>query len=149
MKYAPEQFFLRAADEMKALFAETPEAVRTRSKLPRSATFEIQFGKLHYPVFHPPEHFTREGYLRRLLAEGLHRRYTLRARAENQDFIVEGIDDPGRLPTYQPAAAETGPPRSPRATTAIRPSPRRSKLSSTVCAPNWPPSSRPASSATF
>ncbi len=113
MKYAPEQFFLRSADEMKALFAETPEAVRNTLEVAEKCNLEIQFGKLHYPVFHPPEHFTRESYLRRLLAEGLHRRYTLRARAENQDFIVEGIDDPSRLPTYQPAAAPTGPSRSP------------------------------------
>src|SRR6266849_1778743 len=113
MKYAPEQFFLRSADEMKALFAETPEAVRNTLEVAEKCNLEIQFGKLHYPVFHPPEHFTREGYLRHLLAEGLHRRYTLRARAENQDFIVEGIDDPSRLPTYQPAAAESGPPGSP------------------------------------
>src|SRR5712692_5981958 len=113
MKYAPEQFFLRSADEMKALFAQTPEAVRNTLEIAEKCNLEIQFGKLHYPVFHPPEHFTREGYLRHLLAEGLHRRYTLRARAENQDFIVEGIDDPSRLPTYQPAAAETGPPPSP------------------------------------
>src|SRR6266853_1673700 len=113
MKYAPEQFFLRSADEMKALFAETPEAVRNTLEIAEKCNLEIQFGKLHYPVFHPPEHFTREGYLRRLLAEGLHRRYTLRARAENQDFIVEGIDDPSRLPTYRPAAAQTGPPPSP------------------------------------
>src|SRR6266581_2993985 len=113
MKYAPEQFFLRSADEMKALFAETPEAVRNTLEVAEKCNLEIQFGKLHYPVFHPPEHFTREGYLRHLLAEGLHLRYTLRARAENQDFIVEGIDDPSRLPTYQQAAAPTGPSRSP------------------------------------
>jgi DNA polymerase-3 subunit alpha len=54
-------------------------------------------------VFHPPEHFTRDGYLRKLLAEGLFRRYTVRAKAEGKEFVIEGIDDPRRLPTYQPA----------------------------------------------
>jgi DNA polymerase-3 subunit alpha len=56
---------------------------------------------LHYPVFHPPEHFTREGLLRKQLAEGLHKRYTIHARAEGKEFVVEGIDDPKRLPTFQ------------------------------------------------
>ena len=65
---------------------------------------EIEFGKLHYPVFTPPEHFTREGYLRKLLAEGLFRRYTIHAKAEGKEFIVEGIDDPNRLPTLSAAA---------------------------------------------
>ncbi|HVV00787.1 MAG TPA: DNA polymerase III subunit alpha, partial [Verrucomicrobiae bacterium] len=55
---------------------------------------------------HPPEHFTREGYLRRLLAEGLEKRYGLRTRVEGEDFIVEAIADPLRLPTYQQPAPE-------------------------------------------
>src|ERR1041385_3932990 len=61
---------------------------------------EIEFGKLHYPVFHPPEHFTREGYLRQLLAEGLRDRYGIHARAEGKEFLVERVEDPKRLPTY-------------------------------------------------
>jgi len=101
--YAAEQFYLRSAEEMKARFAEVPEAVLNTREVADQCNLEIQFGKLHYPVFHPPEAFTREGYLRHLLAEGLFRRYTLRARAEGKEFIVEGIDDPKRLPTYQSA----------------------------------------------
>jgi DNA polymerase III alpha subunit len=38
--------------------------------------------------------------LRKLLAEGLFRRYTIHAKAEGKEFVVEGIDDPTRLPTY-------------------------------------------------
>src|SRR5262249_22573355 len=68
---------------------------------------ELEFGKLHYPVFHPPEHFTREGYLRHLLAEGLRRRYGIHARAEGDEFIIAAIDDARRLPTFQPAEGQT------------------------------------------
>src|SRR5207253_744437 len=60
----------------------------------------IEFGKLHYPVFHSPELETREGYLRKLLCEGLLKRYGLRVRMKDKEFIVESIDDPRRLPTY-------------------------------------------------
>ena len=102
MRYEPEQFYLRTGDEMKARFAETPEAVKNTLEVAEKCNLEIQVdGKsLHYPVFHPPEHFTREGYLRQWLAEGLFRRYTIHARAEAKEFIVEGIDDPARLPTF-------------------------------------------------
>jgi DNA polymerase-3 subunit alpha len=100
MRYEPEQFYLRTAEEMKARFAETPEAVKNTLEVAEKCNVEIEFGKLHYPVFHPPEHFTREGYLRKLLAEGLLRRYTIHAKAEGKEFVVEGIDDPTRLPTY-------------------------------------------------
>ncbi len=104
--YVAEQFYLRSAEEMKARFAEVPEAVLNTREVADQCNLEIEFGKLHYPVFHPPEHFTREGFLRQWLAEGLFRRYTLRARAEGQEFIVEGIEDPTRLPTYKPSVGD-------------------------------------------
>lgn len=39
--------------------------------------------------------------LRQLLAEGLARRYTLRARAGGLELIIEGVTEPARLPTFQ------------------------------------------------
>jgi DNA polymerase-3 subunit alpha len=101
--YVPEQFYLRSADEMKARFAEVPDAVKNTLEVAEKCNLEIKFGGNKYPVFTPPEHFTREGYLRQQLAEGLFRRYTLHAKAEGSEFVVTGIDDPKRLPTYDPA----------------------------------------------
>ena len=103
MKYPEQQFYLRSADEMKARFAEAPEAVTNTVEVADKCNLEIEFGKLHYPVFQPPEHVTREGYLRQLLAEGLRKRYGLHARAEGEEFIVEQVEDPRRLPTFQEA----------------------------------------------
>src|SRR5436190_13083864 len=85
--YAKEQFYLRSAEEMKARFADVPDAVQNTLEVAEKCNVEIEFGKLHYPVFHPPEHFTREGFLRQWLAEGLHRRYSIHARAEGKAFI--------------------------------------------------------------
>src|SRR5947208_10597999 len=99
--YPKEQFYLRSAEEMKERFAETPEAVRNTVEVAEKCNLEIEFGKLHYPVFHPPEHFTREGYLRHLLAEGLRERYGIHARPEGQEFVIERVEDARRLPTYQ------------------------------------------------
>jgi DNA polymerase-3 subunit alpha len=107
MRYEPEQFYLRTAEEMKARFADTPDAVKNTLEVAEKCNLEIEFGKLHFPVFHPPEHFTREGYLRKLLSEGLQKRYGIHARAEGEKFVVEKVDDLKRLPTCQvPAAAE-------------------------------------------
>jgi DNA polymerase-3 subunit alpha len=105
--YVPEQFYLRSAEEMKVRFAETPEAVTNTLEVAEKCNLEIEFGKLHYPVFHPPEHFTREGYLHKLLAEGLHKRYGIHARAEGHEFVVEKTEDPTRLPTYSKDVTET------------------------------------------
>src|ERR1035437_10232586 len=101
MKYAEQQFYLRSAEEMLGRFAEVPEAVRNTLEVADKCNLEIEFEKLHYPVFDPPEHFTREGYLRHLLADGLRKRYGLHARAEGEEFVIERVDDPQRLPTYQ------------------------------------------------
>ncbi len=94
MRYVPEQFYLRSAEEMLARFGEAPEAVKNTLEVAEKCSIEIEFGKLHYPVFNPPEAYTREGYLRKLLAEGLHFRYGLQVRAEGQEFIVDAVEDP-------------------------------------------------------
>jgi DNA polymerase III subunit alpha len=108
--YVPEQFYLRSAEEMKARFAEVPDAVLNTREVADMCNLEIKFGDLHYPVFTPPEHSTREGCLRQQLAEGLFRRYTIHAKAEGKEFIVTGIDDPTRLPTYvAQASSRAGP----------------------------------------
>jgi DNA polymerase-3 subunit alpha len=106
MKYTEEQFYLRSPEEMKARFAETPDAVRNTLEVAEKCDLQIEFGKLHYPVFAPPEHFTREGYLRHLLAESLHKRYGIHARAEGEQFVVERLDSPAKLPTYTAAPNE-------------------------------------------
>jgi len=98
MRYAEQQFYLRSAEEMKERFAETPQAVQNTLEVAEKCNLEIQFGKLHYPVFHPPEPFTREGYLRRLVAEGLAGRYGIHARAQGREFIVESVSEPAAPP---------------------------------------------------
>ena len=107
MKYVEQQFYLRSAEEMKTRFAEAPEAIQNTLEVAEKCNLHIEFNKLHYPVFNPPEHFTREGYLRKLLAEGLHKRYGIHARAEGEEFVVEGVDDPKRLPTFSASASLT------------------------------------------
>ncbi|MFO1476633.1 MAG: DNA polymerase III subunit alpha [Verrucomicrobiota bacterium] len=119
MKYVTEQFYLRSAAEMAARFAEVPEAVKNTLEVAEKCNLEIEFGKLHYPVFDPPEHYSRDGYLRHLLAEGLYKRYGLRVRAEGQEFIVESLEDPRRLPTYKGESRVEG--RESRAGGALAP----------------------------
>jgi DNA polymerase III subunit alpha len=112
MHYQPEQFYLRSAEEMKARFSEVPEAIRNTMEVAEKCNLEIQFNKLHYPLFHPPESQTRESYLRQLLAEGLGQRYTIKARAAGASFVVDGIENPRLLPNAAqnspaPSQAET------------------------------------------
>jgi DNA polymerase-3 subunit alpha len=116
MHYQPEQFYLRSTEEMKARFADVPEAVTNTLEVAQQCNVEIEFGKLYYPVFNPPEGYTREGYLRKHIAEGLHFRYGLGVRAEGNEFIVDSVPDPRRLPTYK--APADAPPLDPHAALA-------------------------------
>ena len=103
MHYQPEQFYLRSAEEMKARFSETPEAVRNTLEVAEKCNLEIQFNKLHYPVFHPPEHDTRESYLRKLAGGRPGRRVHHPRPRRGDEFIVDGIDDPRKLPNVSQA----------------------------------------------
>ena len=112
MHYKPEQFYLRSAEEMKALFSEVPEAVRNTLEVAEKCNLEIEFGKLHYPIFKPVG-ITREAMLRQLVVEGLERRYSIHARSESSTIVATGIDDPRKLPNApqdpaQPADAAAG-----------------------------------------
>jgi len=98
MHYQPEQFYLRSAEEMKARFAEVPEAVRNTMEVAERCNLEIQFNKLHYPLYTPPVGKTRESCLRESLAEGLEKRYSIHAKPEASGFVVSSIDDPRKLP---------------------------------------------------
>jgi len=107
MRYQPEQFYLRSADEMRALFAETPEAVQNTVEVAEKCQLEIKYGKgaEHYPVFQPPEVWTREGYLRHLLCDGLRKRYGIEAHVEGDEIRVDAVQDPRRLDFLLPKAA--------------------------------------------
>ena len=61
----------------------------------------------HTETVPPAEPAAGEGRLRQLCVEGLARRYTLRARVEGRVVIIEGVEEPQRLPTLK-GKASTG-----------------------------------------
>ncbi|MEI6082951.1 MAG: DNA polymerase III subunit alpha [Verrucomicrobiota bacterium] len=75
MRYAPEQFFLRSPEEMHTLFAEVPEAVTNTLEVAEKCSFKFEFGKLRFPVYHPPVGVERNQYLRQLTEAGVRERY--------------------------------------------------------------------------
>ena len=102
MRYVQEQFYLRSPEEMAALFSEVPDAVRNSMEIAAKCNVEIEFGKLNYPVFNPPEGHTREGYLRKFLAEGFAKRYGMEVSVDGDKFVVGSLADAGQLPNYSP-----------------------------------------------
>ena len=75
MRYEPGQFYFRTAEEMHELFAEAPAAITNTLEVAEKCSFKFEFGKLKFPVYHPPDAVPREKYLRQLVEAGVCDRY--------------------------------------------------------------------------
>ncbi len=75
LRYEKPEFFLKSAEQMKALFSETPEAIATTLEIAERCNLDMEFGKLHLPYYEPPPGKGQAEYLEELCLEGLKRRY--------------------------------------------------------------------------
>ena len=95
MRFGTEEFYIKDADEMAALFPEHPEALANTVKIAARCQVEFEFGKYHLPVFDVPEGYTARTYLQKLCDEGFAVRYpnddgTVRARLQYEiDMIAK------------------------------------------------------------
>lgn len=74
LRFKTDQFYLRTAEEMEALFDHCPEALENTLEIAERCNLELPLGHYHLPQFDPPEGRTLEDYLRELAFEGLKRR---------------------------------------------------------------------------
>ena len=95
MKFETEEFYIKDADEMAALFPNHPEALANTVKIAERCQVEFEFGKYHLPEFDVPEGYTALQYLQKLCDEGFAVRYpkddgTVRARLQYEiDMITK------------------------------------------------------------
>jgi DNA polymerase-3 subunit alpha len=75
MRYGSNQFYLRAPEEMYALFPEHADAVKRSQEIADRCDIQLDFKTRHFPVFTPPERKKPEDYLRELCEQGLRERY--------------------------------------------------------------------------
>ncbi len=69
-------FYLKSAEEMKAAFAQYPEAVKNTVKIAEECNLEIELGKWKMPIFEVPEEFDSKSYLQHLVDTRIHERYS-------------------------------------------------------------------------
>jgi DNA polymerase-3 subunit alpha len=72
-EYTPEQY-LKSAAQMRALFADLPEAVENTVEIARRCTLTLEFGRNHLPDFPVPPGTSVAAYLRDQARVGLRRR---------------------------------------------------------------------------
>ncbi len=85
MKMEGDEFYLRAPEEMYQVFPHLDEAVARSQEIADSVDIELELGKRHFPVFHPPEQKGSLDYLRERCLAGLRERY-----ADNPQRMVGG-----------------------------------------------------------
>jgi len=74
MRVKSEEFYLKSAGEMEALFGETPEALKNTLVIAEQCDFDFSFGGSHYPDFETPKGETKKTLLSELAEKGLEER---------------------------------------------------------------------------
>jgi len=74
-KFDGDDFYIKSAAEMRALFAELPDACDNTLLVAERADVELEFGQAVLPAFPVPEGEDENSYLRSLTLEGAKERY--------------------------------------------------------------------------
>ena len=99
------EFYLRSSQEMADAFAEWPEAIASTLEIAERCDVEIELGRQLIPRYPTPDGSGEEGeYLRRLVDEGLRRRYgdPIPAEARRARRVRAGRDRPDGLQRLLP-----------------------------------------------
>jgi DNA polymerase-3 subunit alpha len=93
LRFDSDQFYLKSAEEMRAVFAEIPEACDNTLRIAEMCDLRLAYGELHLPQFEPPDGLELEAYLRGLVEEGARSRYgeltpEIRARIDHELDVI-------------------------------------------------------------
>jgi DNA polymerase-3 subunit alpha len=94
-RFSTEEFYVKSAEEMARVFADTPEACRNTLAVAERCNLTLEFGRFHLPRYVVPANHTLESYLEQLAREGLARRYgaspgdAIEARLAHELTIIE------------------------------------------------------------
>ena len=111
MDLRTEEFYLKSEDEMRALFADVPEALENTQRIAQRCHVELEFGVTKLPHFSIPadnpyglsESDPHAAYLRAMAEQGLLERYGEDVPAEYRerlDYELSVVDDMGYTDYY-------------------------------------------------
>ncbi|MFA5160486.1 MAG: DNA polymerase III subunit alpha, partial [Candidatus Omnitrophota bacterium] len=76
MRYQGDQYYLRSAEEMKSLFKDIPQAIRSTIEIADRCNLELDFHKIFLPQFAPPDGKTQVQYMEELCFRFLRERFS-------------------------------------------------------------------------
>ncbi len=74
LRYASNNFYLKTADEMFALFPDLPQAIENTVGIAEACDLAIDSGSFHLPEFPVPESFSLDSYFAKVARDGLEER---------------------------------------------------------------------------
>jgi DNA polymerase-3 subunit alpha len=74
LRYHGDQFFLKTADEMAAVFGDCPDALQNTMRIAERCNVTIPSGQAHLPDFQVPPGFTLDTYFEQVVREGFEAR---------------------------------------------------------------------------
>jgi DNA polymerase-3 subunit alpha len=95
-------FYFKSPDEMKAQFADLPEAVENTVKIAEKCNLEIPHGKLILPKYPLPEGYTNESFLRKMVYDKKNRikGFDDKLICERLDYELDIINNKGYAPYF-------------------------------------------------
>ncbi len=87
LRYQGDNFYLKSAEEMKTIFKELPESIKSTIEIAERCNLELDFKKTHMPKFDPPKDKTLDSYMKELCEEGLKKRLPGGVTQEYQDRL--------------------------------------------------------------
>jgi DNA polymerase-3 subunit alpha len=98
LRFETAEFYMKSPDEMRALFAEVPEAIANTRAIADRCGLTLEFGRTHLPQFPVPEGYAdADAYLADLARQGLRARFPeagdeLRRRLEYELGVIRQME---------------------------------------------------------
>ena len=93
MRYFGEEFYLKSADEMAALFSETPEALASTLRIAERCAVNLDRSGHHLPTFEVPPALTLNEYFAQVVQQGFERRLPQLEAASTQGGLRHTLDE--------------------------------------------------------
>jgi DNA polymerase-3 subunit alpha len=101
LRYHGDQFFLKTADQMEAVFGDHPEALRNTLLVAERCNVTIPKGQNHLPSFGVPDGFTLDQYFEHVAREGFAERLTRLRQLAAAGRLRHTIDEYARRLDYE------------------------------------------------
>jgi DNA polymerase-3 subunit alpha len=101
LRYTGDQFFLKTAEQMAAVFKDHPEALRNTLRIAERCNVTIPKGQNHLPSFGVPDGFNLDEYFERVAREGFAQRVVRLQQLAAQGRLKQSIDEYSRRLDYE------------------------------------------------